>query len=181
MGARRPPICAVPKARTSLGKSWKAGRPTSARLDLGHRPVEHFVLHVTIDGTEELDPLGLILRHHALADLPVDLAPAAGLSDADRSLVLVMSRVLAPGHLDAYAELLRSAPHDPTDGEFDALPPDAGEDVRQDLAERMAPHVRRISAERPELVDPPARAPDGVSSATRIAASVSSRDSSRSR
>ncbi len=59
--------------------------------------------------------LGLILRHHAPADLPADLVPAAGpaaLSEADRSLVLVMSRVLGPRRLDAYVELLRKVPPD---------------------------------------------------------------------
>src|ERR1700754_1903678 len=118
--------------------------------------------------------LGLILRHHAPADLPADLAMAgaAELSEADRSLILIMTRVLGPGHLDAYAELLRNEPPDATDGEFDTLPADAGEGARQDLAERMAPHIRRIRAEHPELVDPPADAPRGVRSATRIAAAA---------
>src|SRR5918997_6913838 len=54
--------------------------------------------------------LGLILRHHAPADLPADLARAAAaapLSEADRSMVLVMSRVLGPRHRDASAELVR--------------------------------------------------------------------------
>lgn len=112
--------------------------------------------------------LDLILRHHAPADLPAGLATAgaAELSPADRSLILIMTRVLGPGHLDAYAEMLRNELPDPTDGEFDALPADAGEDTRQDLAERMVPHIRRIRADHPELMDP---APRGARSATRIA------------
>jgi DNA-binding transcriptional MerR regulator len=111
--------------------------------------------------------LGLILPHHA----PADLATAGGteLSDADRSLILIMTRVLGPGHLDAYAEMLRNEPPDPTDGEFDTLPADAGEDVRQELAARMAPHIRRIRAEHPELMDPARR---GARSATQIAAAA---------
>lgn len=116
--------------------------------------------------------LGLILRHHAPADLPAELVPvagAAGLSDADRSLVLVMSRLLGPRTLDAYAEMLRSVPPDPTDGEFDALPADAGEGTRQDLARRMAPHIRRVRAEHPQMVDPHADSPRGARTATRIA------------
>jgi DNA-binding transcriptional MerR regulator len=119
--------------------------------------------------------LGLILRHHAPADLPADLAPAAGaapLSEADRSLVLVMSRVLGPWHRDAYAELVRSAPSDPTDGEFDGLPADADEDVRQDLARRMVPHVRRIQAEHPQMFDPHTDAPRGARSVARVAAAA---------
>jgi DNA-binding transcriptional MerR regulator len=119
--------------------------------------------------------LGLILRHHAPADLPADLAPAAGaaeLSEADRALVLVMTRVLGPRHLDAYAEMLRSVPPDPIDGEFDTLPADAGEEARQGLAERMVPPIRRIQAEYPEMADPHADAPRGARSATRIAAAA---------
>jgi DNA-binding transcriptional MerR regulator len=108
--------------------------------------------------------LGLILRHHAPADLPPDIAPAAGarLSQADRSLVLVMSRVMGPEHVDAYAEMLRTAPADPTDGEFDALPADADEGVRQDLAERLGPHIRRIRAEYPKVMAPDTGAPRGA-------------------
>lgn len=119
--------------------------------------------------------LGLILRHHAPADLPAEFVPAAGaagLSDADRSLVLVMSRILGPRRLDAYAEMLRSVPPDPTDGEFDTLPADAEEETRQDLARRMAPHIRRVRAEHPELMDPHADSPHGARSATRIAAAA---------
>jgi len=43
--------------------------------------------------------LGLILRQAAPTDLPPELAPAAahaGLSDADRALVVVLTRVLGP-------------------------------------------------------------------------------------
>jgi hypothetical protein len=40
------------------------------------------------------------------------------------------------------------------------------------MAERMAPHIRRIRAEHPELVDPPVDAPRAVRSATRIAAAA---------
>ncbi|WP_433281377.1 MerR family transcriptional regulator [Pseudonocardia xinjiangensis] len=109
--------------------------------------------------------LGLILRHHAPADLPPDIAPAAGgagLSEADRSLVLVMTRVMGPKHVGAYAEMLRTAATDPTDGEFDSLPADADDEVRQDLAERMLPHIRRIRAEHPDLMAPDTEAPRGA-------------------
>lgn len=119
--------------------------------------------------------LGLILRHHAPADLPAELAATAGaaqLSESDRALVLVMSRVLGPRGRDAYAELMRSVPSDPTDAEFDGLPADADEDVRQDLARRMVPHVRRIRAEHPEMFDPHTDAPGGARSVDRVAAAA---------
>jgi DNA-binding transcriptional MerR regulator len=116
--------------------------------------------------------LALILRHHAPTDLPAGLVPvggAAGLSEADRSIVLVMARVLGPRGLEAYAEVLRSVPAHPTDGEFDTLPSDADDDARRALAGRMAPHVRRIRAEHPEVTDVPVDAPRGARSVARVA------------
>ncbi len=115
--------------------------------------------------------LGLILRNHAPADLPPDIGPAAaaGLSDADRSLVAVMTRVMGPTHLGAYAELLRTAPTDPTDAEFDSLAADADDGVRQDLAERMLPHIRRVQAEHPDLMAPDTEAPRGARFVTETA------------
>ncbi|MEU6699605.1 MerR family transcriptional regulator [Pseudonocardia sp. NPDC046786] len=98
--------------------------------------------------------LALILRHRTSTDLPPGLVPTAGMSEADRSLVAVMSRVLGSQRLDAYTELLRSATSDPTDGEFDELPADADADVRSDLARRMAPHIRRIRKEHPGVGAP---------------------------
>ena len=143
----------------------------AAMGDDDHHPAEALrVLDAELSATiERLQrarvELGLILRHHAPADLPPDIAPAAGaagLSEADRSLVMVMTRVMGPTHLDAYAEMLRTAPADPTDGEFDSLPVDADEQVRQDLAERMVPHIRRVRAGSPELMAPDTEAPRGA-------------------
>ncbi len=109
--------------------------------------------------------LGLILRERVPTDLPAELAPAVGvgkLSEADRSLVTVMSRIMGQRRTAAYAELLRDLPADPTDGEFDDLPADASDEVRQDLAERMAPFVRRIQAEHPEVMVQDADARQGA-------------------
>src|ERR1700754_1383872 len=106
--------------------------------------------------------LGLILRHHAPTDLPTGFASAAGgaeLSEADRSVVVVMSRLMGPRRLEAYAEVLRSVAIDPTDTEFDSLPANADAEVRQDLAERMAPRIRRIQAEHPDMAMPDTDAP----------------------
>lgn len=106
--------------------------------------------------------LGLILRNHAPIHLPAGFAPAAGgaeLSEADRSVVLVMSRIMGPRRLKAYAEVLRSVATDPTDAEFDTLPADADAEVRQYLAERMAPRIRRIHAEHPDMASPDTDAP----------------------
>lgn len=67
-------------------------------------------------------------------------------------------------------------PVHPTDGEFDTLPADADadadDDARRALAERMAPHVRRIRAEHPEVTDMPVDAPHGARSVARVAAAA---------
>jgi DNA-binding transcriptional MerR regulator len=119
--------------------------------------------------------LGLMLRDGVPADLPAGLVPpdgGAGLSDADRAMVTVMSRVLGPRHLEAYGAMLRSTPVDATDREFDALPADAGEAARQDLAERMAPAVRRLRADFPDLHAPHTDAPRGERFVARTAAAA---------
>jgi DNA-binding transcriptional MerR regulator len=108
--------------------------------------------------------LGLILRQGTPTDLPPEFASVAAgteMSDADRSLVVVMSRVLGPRRLQAYADMLRDMPTDPTDREFQDLSGDADERTRQDLAERMAPYVRDIYAKHPGLTAPDTDAPRG--------------------
>ena len=108
--------------------------------------------------------LGRILSQSAPTDLPPDFAPAAagaGLSDADRSLVVVMTRVLGPQGLQTYADMLQNLRTDPASAEFDDLPADADEQTRDALAERFAPYVRDLLIDNPGLVDVNADAPGG--------------------
>lgn len=121
-------------------------------------------LAATIDRLQRVRAeLGLIMRQGVPADLPPELAPAAAkMSDADRSLVVVLTRVLGPQRLQAYTQMLQDMPTDPTDRELDDLPADADERTRQDLAERMAPYVRRIRATHPGLKAPDSDAPRGA-------------------
>jgi DNA-binding transcriptional MerR regulator len=107
--------------------------------------------------------LGLILRQSLPTDLPPEFAPAARaeLSDADRSLITVMTRVLGPTPRQAYADMLQNQPDDPVNKEFDTLPADADERTRQDVAERWAPYVRELFDEYPDLRTPTADAPRG--------------------
>ncbi|WP_040768185.1 MerR family transcriptional regulator [Tsukamurella sp. 1534] len=99
----------------------------------------------SIDRMQQIrDELAALQEEALPTDLPPELAGLAGdLSDADRSLVVVATRLLGPSGVDAYAEMLRyAARQDPaTDPApaFDALPADADEDARQELAERMYP------------------------------------------
>lgn len=108
--------------------------------------------------------LGLILRQSAPTDLPLEFAPAVetSLSDADRSFVVVLSRVLGPKGLKTYADMLQddsgaTAP----DREFDDLPADADERTRQDLAERLAPTARQIRENHPAITESHLDAPSG--------------------
>jgi DNA-binding transcriptional MerR regulator len=107
--------------------------------------------------------LGLILRQSLPTDLPPEFAPAARaeLSDADRSLITVMTRVLGSAPRQAYADMLQNQPDDPVNKEFDTLPADADERTRQDVAERWAPYVRKLFDEHPDLRAPTAGAPRG--------------------
>ncbi|WP_181763516.1 MerR family transcriptional regulator [Streptomyces albidus (ex Kaewkla and Franco 2022)] len=106
--------------------------------------------------------LGLILRQSLPTDLPTEVGPVrTTLSDADRSLFTVMTRVLGPAPRQAWADVLRNQPEDPVDKEFDALPADADEQTRQDIAERMVPSARELFDEHPALGAPAAGAPHG--------------------
>lgn len=114
--------------------------------------------------------LGLILNQSAPTDLPPDFVPAtaeAGLSEADRSLVVVMTRVLGPEGLETYGEMLRNLPADSSSEEFDNLPADADEQTRQDLAVRLLPFIRSIIDAYPGLREVNADAPGGAHFAAR--------------
>ncbi|MET0475941.1 MAG: MerR family transcriptional regulator [Mycobacterium sp.] len=119
--------------------------------------------------------LALILENSARTDLPPDfLAPdaVAKLSDADRSLVVVLTRVLGPRGLEAYADLLENAPDEPSVTVFDDLPADADETTRQDVAERIAPYLRKVKAAHPDLADSRLDAPGGARFADRTIAAA---------
>jgi DNA-binding transcriptional MerR regulator len=116
------------------------------------------------------EDLALVLRHRALADLPPGFdATAADLPDADRSLLLVYSRLFDPAAMAALREL-HSAPRAAVETEFDSLADDAPDDLRQRLAERLVPEVRRQMREHPPLQDAAARSPHGAEYALSVIA-----------
>lgn len=109
--------------------------------------------------------LSLILESSAPTDLPPEFVPPAAvakMSDADRSLVVVLTRVLGPRGLQAYADLLRNAPEEPSLSAFDDLPADADESTRQDMAERLVPYIRAMYEAHPGLVGARTDAPGGA-------------------
>lgn len=98
--------------------------------------------------------LALILRDRSPVDVPDGFAEVSRfLSDADRAMVLVYSRILSPQELTGLHEMLRDFRPSLVDGEFETLPADAPEDVRADLAERLAPQFRHVVTDR-RWVDP---------------------------
>ncbi len=107
--------------------------------------------------------LALIMRQSLPTDLPPEFARAARakMSNADRSLITVMTRVLGPAARQAYADMLQNQSDDPVSKEFDTLPADADEQTRQDIAERWVPYIRDLFDEHPDLRAPNADAPHG--------------------
>ncbi|MBB5159282.1 hypothetical protein [Saccharopolyspora phatthalungensis] len=92
------------------------------------------------------------------------------LSEADRSLLVVMSRVLDPSTLNAYTEMLPIIPTDPAITEFDNLPADTDEQTRHELAERLVAFGDRLRTEHPALKELRPDVPTGVHPAARTLA-----------
>ncbi|QFU87187.1 MerR family transcriptional regulator [Amycolatopsis sp. YIM 10] len=99
------------------------------------------------------EDLAAILENRVLAELPPGFADLAGdLPDADRAILLAYSSFLTPSAMATLREL-HSVPRTATMTEFDTLAEDTPEEVRQRLAERFAPEVRRQQEEYPFLSD----------------------------
>ncbi len=110
-----------------------------------------------------------ILDRAAPTDLPLEFAPVAraDLSDADRSFVAVLGRVLGPERRQVWADALQDLPDDPVAAEFDDLPGDADEAVRRDVAERMVPYIHALRARHPDVGGLPSDAAHGPRPAAR--------------
>jgi len=110
--------------------------------------------------------LAMIIRNNSPTDLPAGFGSvASGLSDADRALILIYSRVFDQSGMADLRQMLIDSHGDPVGAEFDALPPDADEPTRQALAERYAPVTQSLTAKYPWLEDPGARTTLGKSAA----------------
>lgn len=108
--------------------------------------------------------LAELLTTAAPTDLPPEFAApdaVAKLPDADRKLIVVLSRVLGPRGQQAYAELIRDSYEDPATREFDILPADADEATREGLAARLAPYIRSVRQAHPALMEARSDAPRG--------------------
>jgi DNA-binding transcriptional MerR regulator len=109
--------------------------------------------------------LAALLDDSAPTDLPPNFVrpgAIAKLSEADRSFVVVMTRVLGPRGLEEYAKLLENAPDEPAGVlAFDDLPADADESTRREVVEHLVPYLRALYAAHPGVLESRADAPKG--------------------
>lgn len=107
--------------------------------------------------------LASILANGAPAEMPTGFGAAATeLSDADRSIIMVYSRILDDPAMQDMQQIVADERGSSTDAEFDALPPDADLASRRRLAAELAPVIGRLTETYPWLNDPGARAPRGA-------------------
>jgi len=140
-----------------------------ALMDQGDAASERTLLLLDADLAATIDrlnrvrsELALILRNQSSTDLPIGFGPAASdLSEADRALILIYSRVFAPAEMQELFQMLIDMGSDPIHKEFGSLPADADEATRQSLAERYAPHFHAMIERYPRMKDPLSRAPRG--------------------
>ncbi|MCO1659700.1 MerR family transcriptional regulator [Pseudonocardia humida] len=95
-----------------------------------------------------------ILQQAAPTDLPPALAARfrdADLSDADRALLVVLTRVLDFAVVTDFVDTLRALPPSPAATAFDQLPADADDATRHELAIRLLPRSRTLRVMLPRL------------------------------
>lgn len=103
--------------------------------------------------------LVLILHHRAPAELPAGFSEVASeLSDADRSLVMIHSRVFDTSAMGELKRAIKAEPRTETDLELEQLRPDADRATRRRLGELLAPALRRQLEGSQWLRDPGSKA-----------------------
>ena len=109
--------------------------------------------------------LAVILRHRASPEVPPEFAPHAGdFSDSQKALLTVYSTVFSDEDLAEFGRALGE--RDDVADEFEALPADADDEAIDQLAQRLAPVVRRGREEHPQLANMMANSPHGEKLAT---------------
>lgn len=89
-------------------------------------------------------------------------AVANELSDADRSLILVYSRVFDDPAMHDVQQIVTDELGNSTDAAFDALPADADLATRRRLSAELAPVMSAVTETYSWMSDPGARAPRGA-------------------
>lgn len=99
--------------------------------------------------------LDAIVAQAAPIDLPIDLAEVTrDLSQADRSLTVVLSRVLGPEAVQAWKELLGPYRSAPAVAAFDALEVDAPAGERERVAADLLEHMQAVAVGLPDALAP---------------------------
>lgn len=95
-----------------------------------------------------------ILEGATATDVPAGFeGVAATMSDADRSLMLIYEQLYDESAMTDLRQMVQAEPDDAS-AEFDALPPDADDAVRQRLAEALAPQLAQHLSDFPWLLQP---------------------------
>ena len=111
--------------------------------------------------------LALIMQHRSPAELPAGFSDVGRhLSEADRSLVMIWSRVYDESAMEDLRTILREEPRTSDDDAFDALTPDADRATRRRLGASLAPAMGQLFETYPWLTDPGEQALHGTASAT---------------
>lgn len=95
-----------------------------------------------------------ILEGATATDVPAGFeGVAATMSDADRSLMLIYEQLYDESAMTDLRQMVQAEPDDAS-AEFDALPPDADDAVRQRLAAALAPQLAQHLSDFPWLLQP---------------------------
>jgi hypothetical protein len=151
----------------------RPARPRVAELGDDDRYPHEALRHLDTELARNLDrlkriraQLGEVLARGAPMDLPTGMAAAIGaedLSDTDRSLLVVLSRVLDADLVMNLVGALRAVPGDGAARALEELEAGADETTRQHVAERLLPRAAAVLA---LLLD----RPDAVTGAAALAA-----------
>ena len=108
--------------------------------------------------------LALILKYRAPAELPAGFSTVSKeLTETDRSLIMVYSRVFDEGAMHDMQEMISEVPRTANDDAFEALTPDADRETRKRIAEEMALSIAEAFERYPWLNDPGSRATKSAS------------------
>jgi len=103
--------------------------------------------------------LAAIRYHGGAADLPAGFAPVANeLTDSERSLVMIYSRLFDDTAMDETRRMLQYEPRTDADTEFEAMTEEADRATRRRLSEKLAPMISPLVEQYPWLGDPGAHA-----------------------
>jgi DNA-binding transcriptional MerR regulator len=106
--------------------------------------------------------LALIFENHSPAALPGGFGQvASAMSETDRSLIMIYSRVLDDSAMQDMQKMINDGPITDADAEFDSLSVDADRATRRRIAEGLAPGLTELLGKYEWLQDPGSRAPRG--------------------